>query len=511
MRKLLGSAVLRTREVPGLRALYRGAYAAATAASARALLSLPGMGSVHLHRGLTREGWEPGLSDIDLVLVRAHAEVDEAAGLSRLSRRLSSLRCVLPMLGDVWLGTPAEYRCYLRWGGLRVWEDLPHWRRLGGTPLEVPELAESPAKLRWLDAWVWLFTSHMELSRRLFRPGAEPDRDLAHLRKFYLDVRRYADFLLEDREEPASRAETRRRLASLDTSDVRALWLDSSRRLALASRRVLGMTASAEAARAPLPPATLEPVVRLAAALPDALVAVNPPYHTWVVLKAGASSADYERAAAAFAAVDVPGVPVAIEPETWALVLQSSYLGAPLGWLGGGAGVGSERGAGVFPGFSASALGPEEELRVLDAGLRREVAAEAASWMLVWWRALWIDETHSNRFLLFHLLTRALGLRLALAGEAPQPFSDWEVLLARSAARFPEDAVPVASLRALLYSLDEETLGSRRRDRLPPGLLNGVARLMDGLRRAVEMHPGFGIIITSRGRPQESISQQRQG
>ena len=61
--------------------------------------------------------------------------------------------------------------------------------------------------------------------------------------------------------------------------------------------------------------------------------------------------------------------------------------------------------------------------------------------MLLWWRPLWIDPRYSNRFVLHHLYTRALALRLILSGSDSGPFCDWEILLARYAARFEDLSV----------------------------------------------------------------------
>ena len=102
MSRLLQRAVLRTRRLPGLRSLYRGIYAGAVDVSARAFLALPDVEAVYLHRGLSREGWEPGLSDIDLILVRSEPAPgeNEAASLALLASRLSGLHRMFPMLGD---------------------------------------------------------------------------------------------------------------------------------------------------------------------------------------------------------------------------------------------------------------------------------------------------------------------------------------------------------------------------------------------------------------------------
>jgi hypothetical protein len=123
---------------------------------------------------------------------------------------------------------------------------------------------------------------------------------------------------------------------------------------------------------------------------------------------------------------------------------------------------------------------------MLPERLKLETAAEAASWMMLWWRSLWISAGYANRFVLHHLYTRALGLRLILAGEASGPFCDWEILLARGAARFAEDGRLSAKLRFLLMGESDATLDSSQRGRLAPGHLSAATRLMAGLEREVE-------------------------
>ena len=491
MRRALQRAVLRTRGLPGFDALYKAIYAGAVAGSARALHALPGMESVYLHRGLSREGWEPGLSDVDLILVRGETAPgsDEAEFLARLAARAASLRRLFPMFGDLWLGSPSELRSYLRWGGLRAWEDVPHWKLLRGRAAEFPALAESEPKRRRLDPWVWLFLSHMEISRRSFGGGGEfPERADAQIRKLSLDARRYSDFILAEGEPLLSRAQAKARAPEIAAMNARELWLDSALRLAHASRFVLSEVATGETASTEFPPSSSESLRRLVSSVSAARGAVaDPPYHAYLLLDEGAAAADYERAAEGLAAEPQPGVALVLEPAAWALLLQSSYLGAPLGWLGSEGGSPSPRGETVFPGWGASACGElPRSLPLLPERLRRETAAEAASWMLLWWRCLWIAPDSANRFVLYHLYTRALGLRLMLSGETGQPLCDWELLLARSASRFENESRPAARLRSLLLGESAATLDSPSRAALASGHLAAAAGLMGGLGRALE-------------------------
>jgi hypothetical protein len=488
MRRALHRAVLRSRGVPGLGALYRGGYAGATALAAGALHALPGSRSVYLHRGLTREGWEPGVSDIDLIFLREEA-ADEAAALAALGARVSGLKRLCPMLGDLWIGSEAEARTYLRWGGLRAWEDSPDWRLLRGRALDLPASAESAAKRRWLDAWVWAFTAHMDISRRLFTPGPElAEKRDADLRKLFLDSRRCADFILEAKDgeaKPSSRAAARERHPGAGRLPARELWLDSALTLSRASRRALAATASEARGAA----AFAEGDAALAALVQGPVRAAvrDVPYHTYLLLDEGAGRCDYEAAAELIRTRPVEGVPLVLEPASWALLLQSSYLGAPLGRLGGG-GYAESSGAGApFRGWGARAAGRlPDSLPLLPERLRWEAAAEAASWMLLWWRALWIAPGWSNRFVLQHLCTRAAGLRLTLDGDGAGPFSAWELQFAALAAKDEARGRGLARLRDGLLACSPAALDSTDRARIAPAAFNEVAALASGLRGAIE-------------------------
>ncbi|MBI3553939.1 MAG: glycosyltransferase [Elusimicrobia bacterium] len=493
MIRTLHRAVLRTRGLPGLNALYRGVYAGAVAGSARALHALPGIRSVYLHRGLTRDGWEPGVSDIDLVLLCEDGRQDADVFLRDLGARLAALRRPFPMLGDVWLGSGEELRNYLRWGGLRAWEDAPDWRLVRGASVETPACAESDSKRRWLDPWVWIFVNHMEICRRLFSPApCLPEKRDADLRKLYLDVRRYSDFILApdgSAKAPATRAQLKEAAREAARTPPRALWLESSLRLARASRAVLAAAASPARAEAafPAPPARdRERLERLLAGSRARQAVFDPPYHTYLLLDEGASERDYLRAARSLLDHPQPCVPMVLEPSAWTLALQSSYLGAPLGWLGGEGERGQDRPPAPFDGWGACALGDlAGRLPLLSARLRWETAAESASWMALWWRALWIGPRWPNRFVLYHLYTRAMGLRLILDGAPGGPFCDWEIQSACLSARSQTQRRPLSRARALLLCETAGTLESCARGELEPGHLRALAGLMRGLQPAL--------------------------
>lgn len=485
MKRVLHQAVLRTRRTPGLRSLYRAIYGGAVAGAARSLYGLNGVSSVYLHRGLTREGWEPGVSDIDLLVLREdELEGGEGEFLARFSARLAALRRPFPMLGDLWLGTPEEARHYLRWGGLRAWEDAPDWKLLCGGAIEIPALRESQLKKRWLDPWVWLFISYMEICRRTFGPRGELAlKSDADLRKIYLDVLRLSNFLSEGAGALLPRAAQRERSPEALRLSSRDLWLDAALRLSRASRLVLSRAASENTALAQWPAAppkspAHQRLKALVGAVPGARGAVcDEPYHTYLLLGDGASARDYDRAAAGLLKHPQAGVAMVLEAPALFLAMQSSYLGAPLGWLGSGSGGASAGGRALFPDWGACAYGqPLPAAALLPERLRWETAAEAASWMLLWWRSLWIGAGWSNRFVLYHLYTRALALGLLLDGQASGPFCDWELLGARRSAR----------VKSLLEGESAANLDCRAREALAPGHLPALAGLMAGLSAALK-------------------------
>lgn len=448
MSGLLHRAVLATRGVPLLRSAWGAAYGAATTSCAAALGSLPRVETVILHRGAARAP-EPGVSDLDFILVRAALEPDEEpAWLARLAGSRRRLRAAFPMLGDLWVAEPHELERYLRLGGLRAWEDRPGWRALRGSLPPAPPYAGDALRRR-LDAWVWAFTAHMELTRRIFRPAPDiPAKRDADLRKMHADCARLCAFLMD----PHAAAPAPR--PSSDAREPAALWLDSARDLAEASARTLAAagagTSSAEAWPAPAEDATARAAEALRARLGARALVLDAPYHSWAVFGDDAGPERLRDAVGALASRPAfPGVPMALTVSSWSLLLQSSYLGAPLGGLDGPAG---RPGPGLFAGWGpASAGDPRVGLTRLDPAARRAASAEAASWMALWWRGLWTEESFGNRFALYHLHVRAAQLSAALAG-SPAP-SAWDALLEGPALRFAReepaacvDNVPRAAL-----------------------------------------------------------------
>lgn len=403
------AAVLATRRTPGLAALYGGLYRGGTAACAASLARLPGVAGVILHRGLARGKPDAGVSDADLILLRRPLEpAEEPAWLGLLASRWSGLRSVFPPLGDLWVAEPAELALYLRRGGLRAWEDPPHWRALAGTLPDRPAYAASAAKRSILDPWTWAFVSFMDLSRRVWSPGPDlPAKRDADLRKMYRETARLCLAVLGGAP-PAPRE------ADLPGPDPgRAappeLWLAAAGLLGEASRAALGRLPRS-GTQAPAIPAS-EDLEALRRASGAEQVVLTPPYHVVAVLGEEADGPAFTRAAEGLARSGRPEAPLVLTPASWALALQSSYLGLPSPEP-------APATAGLFAGWTPAAAGAARDLPLLAPALRREAAAEAAAWMLLWWRALWAHPAASNRFVLHHLYSRGLALRALLTGRA---------------------------------------------------------------------------------------------
>ena len=89
-------------------------------------------------------------------------------------------------------------------------------------------------------------------------------------------------------------------------------------------------------------------------------------------------------------------------------------------------------------------------------------------------------------FRLFRSIPLRLGLRKApMAGESSGPFGDWELLLARLAAR-GEEGRSLSRVRRLLLGETSAALDSTARSDLDPGHARALAGLMRGLREGLE-------------------------
>jgi hypothetical protein len=99
----LQRSLLRANEVPALRRLNTVPYAVATALLRRLCEGTPGVCGGFVRSGLSREGWTPGLSDVDpLVVLDERLSLDEERRTAlEVTRSYSRLQRALPMLGEL--------------------------------------------------------------------------------------------------------------------------------------------------------------------------------------------------------------------------------------------------------------------------------------------------------------------------------------------------------------------------------------------------------------------------
>ncbi|NNN05630.1 MAG: hypothetical protein HKL90_06995 [Elusimicrobia bacterium] len=117
----LRAAVLWTSRISGMRTVYRALYALPVGVL-RFWAALDGnVDALYGHRSWVQRDWEPGISDIDL-LVSARGLAGEAGRvwLQRFWRRFGLLKCVFPFLGECLVVEPAELCGHAAWGGFRA-------------------------------------------------------------------------------------------------------------------------------------------------------------------------------------------------------------------------------------------------------------------------------------------------------------------------------------------------------------------------------------------------------
>jgi hypothetical protein len=440
---LIHRLVLASRHAPIVGNIYKSIYQQAAKTLASRLHALGGVRGVILHRGMTRPGWEPGVSDIDLIVM-----IDDNPGLeTRLLGKIAKVRerCqwFFPMLGDFWIGTESEIQSYLQWGGLRAWEDVSTWQCLAGEMPSVVENRESPEKRQLLDPWVWILQSHMEITRRL--ASGRGAKNTADMRKLTYEQLRLSRWIgTGSKGLPKMRFE----MSALEPEVVHLspekLWEKSWQDLCAVSRVVLEALSPAVTVDLEFPrPQDIHEATRMQKVLAAgaACVVLDVPYHCYALVEPDTTTIQAMRLLGEMK--ELPGVPLVLPTSVWSLLLQSSYLGAPLGWLSKKSV--REDPVGLYSDWGLRAVGQAPAVSVLRKEWVRECLAEAASWMALWRRAMWIDTAWHNRFVLFHLHTRTAGLRLAFVGEC-EPFSAWQDVMDRAAMLFQDERELYTSL-----------------------------------------------------------------
>ncbi|MDD5628620.1 MAG: hypothetical protein PHU21_06120 [Elusimicrobia bacterium] len=450
--------VIATKDWPLLGAGYRAVYGLA-ARLAGLLLGGVAM-ALYLRRGLSRQGLNAGVSDVDLLALLDIPAGRETALLRGLWRRYRLAKRLLPMLGELQLATKEELAAYLAWGGIRRLE-APHWRALRGGAAPEPAPAGADASRLHLHealcAYIFLCQTYFESAREPRRP------DLGfRLAKGFLDVLRHAA-AAQDRLPAAM--ERREALAGVVGGPRRGLEApqdlgrpEGLELLALALARLDGLCRGLSLAGAALPegPAHAPPANaacdewpdRLSALGPDAGVFMDTLFHWFVVLP---GPENFGKAAAQMD--DWHSRDVRFQSAGWLLtrpVLQGlllvPHLDTPfLAWALGG----PDRGDGLW--VRALSRHPlwagHYRLRWnLGTGLRqpeperlrlscRQAAAELALSLRMFGLGSWAG---ANSYRLFFLYSRLLSLRLFLERGVVMDPHDHDALLEAYPGHFPQ-------------------------------------------------------------------------
>ncbi|MCM2266890.1 MAG: hypothetical protein NDI60_03850 [Elusimicrobiales bacterium] len=200
-------AVIRLNRIAPARFLFKSYYSLAWAVFSRLVrLLFPELTSVKLHRGYASGGWEPGASDIDVLLeLRELTPEETAAFMAEWEKFYRVFRYFFPVMGEPVMASAAEGDLYARWGDIRAFS---RQRPAGPPPALVPVKTA-------LDLWTEGLHAHTRLCKiavsRDLLPGPLAAREL---RKCVLDVVRHSAAAPQRPPDmpPASRLETQNRL-----------------------------------------------------------------------------------------------------------------------------------------------------------------------------------------------------------------------------------------------------------------------------------------------------------
>ncbi len=162
-RALLQRAVIRANGVPALRRINAAPYALAFGLLTRLCTRTPGVAGAFVRSGMARQGWTPGLSDVDLLVVLDDglSAVEERRTALAVTRSYRRLRRGLPMLGELEVVTARHLAARVSYGvdaGTAA-----SWPRLGNPPplpvVDEPALSSALGPLRayryHLLPWCW--------------------------------------------------------------------------------------------------------------------------------------------------------------------------------------------------------------------------------------------------------------------------------------------------------------------------------------------------------------------
>jgi hypothetical protein len=456
-RRRLLERVLATRRSALWRPLYRLAYASAAAWLPLRLRACRGVRAAGLHRGWSGPDWEPGVSDLDALVVAEG--LSGAAGslwLRRFWRRYGGWKAALPFLGEVLVAERAEAAAFVRAGGARS----------SALAAALPGPWPAPDGAGWDGRALERVHAYTRLLQCCFAEDELWARNARQAAKGLLDALRYAQ-----PGEAVSRSEAARTLAR--GGAARALEVlqgpapgDPALAIGRAAAQALAALDRAADGVAPVParPADAAPTGDAAVESlrqcfgPGTLgVLSDDLYRSFVVLDERAAETEELALSLAQAArrhALRPGtLPVPVTPRVWGALARVPYLEDPTRGLGFDPSGGplARRAAGrLLPGSSQAAWGVCRERQAVSEGDLRASARAAAANLALTWRWLGCASSGADPRAAFHyLLSRSLGLRLLLERGAAPGFFGLDALLERAAAEFPELARPLQRLEPL--------------------------------------------------------------
>jgi hypothetical protein len=144
----------------------------------------PEINSIKVHRGYASAGWEPGVSDIDVVLKISELIPDENACFTREWNRFYRVfRFLFPIMGEPIIATDREHALYYAWGDIRAFPMVIP----SGPPSDVSEAKTA------LDLWTECLHAHTRLCKIAVSKNILPGPVLVReLRKCILDIARHS-------------------------------------------------------------------------------------------------------------------------------------------------------------------------------------------------------------------------------------------------------------------------------------------------------------------------------
>ncbi|OGR41450.1 MAG: hypothetical protein A2X35_10605 [Elusimicrobia bacterium GWA2_61_42] len=178
-------AVIRLSRIALFRFFFTFYYRAAWLVFRRlASFLFPDIVSIKVHRGYASGDWEPGISDIDVVMEIGELPPDQAAGfLLEWNRFYRAFRLFFPVMGEPIIVTEREQEIYYAWGDIRAFPALPP---------EGPPSALAEARTN-LALWTECLHAHTRLCKIAVAKTPVPGPlAVRELRKSVLDIARHS-------------------------------------------------------------------------------------------------------------------------------------------------------------------------------------------------------------------------------------------------------------------------------------------------------------------------------